>query len=96
MSKAARWYERAACRREPDLWLSPSQHSSVLTLAAHICRAHCPVLQECARDRYEHNPLHAVSVLQAGVHVTSYAPGKLTRPRDMRCGHRCERWRNHP
>lgn len=37
------WREQGTCRADPDAWFD----SKFRTAAVHICRAHCPVVEQC-------------------------------------------------
>ena len=39
------WRDLAACRRDPDMWFTPSLRAA----AVHVCRKHCPVAEDCYR-----------------------------------------------
>lgn len=40
------WKARAACGSDPDLWFDEARRQE----AAHVCKRHCPVRDECAAD----------------------------------------------
>lgn len=55
------WRARAACRHlDPETWFD----ADLRPMALHICRRHCPVLQECRLNAFDHPP---VSGVQGGV-----------------------------
>lgn len=37
------WRDRAPCQKNPELWFTDNTRSA----AVHICRSHCPVMEEC-------------------------------------------------
>ncbi|MFF0823026.1 WhiB family transcriptional regulator [Micromonospora haikouensis] len=68
--RAGRWEERAACRPgtpvDPEWWWPLSSGpASDTARALHICRSHCPVVDECRRVVEEHPPAHPT--VQGGV-----------------------------
>lgn len=59
------WRRRGLCRHEPDLWAAKRRELRVQ--AAHICRAHCPVLAQCA-DAMQSTPAdRMIGMVVAGV-----------------------------
>lgn len=55
------WIKQAICRTDPDLYSSPKAGDKAT--AAHMCKAHCPVQEQCEQDAFGAKP---VSVTQAG------------------------------
>lgn len=56
------WWARGVCRNEdPELWFTDSLRAE----AMHVCRTHCPVVEQCYRDALRNRPKAGVQGGQA-------------------------------
>ena len=79
------WRLDAICRHEPDAWFR--RGSQFWALAAHKCRRHCPVLQECGAALKQElaAKVHPIDAVVAGVRFNA-----VGRPRPTTSGVTCD------
>ena len=89
-----RWWEKAACIETPHLHTADIPHGVIgsdgpQAWAVHICRVHCPVIDDCRDDIADRTPR---GVVQAGIVWPDHGPiGRTARrqPTDPGCGSWC-------
>lgn len=90
------WRERAACKNDPRFTVD-AQHglnNELRAQARHICRAHCPVVEECLADAKENPPSGTV---QGGLLWDDWGSRPRKRqPADTGCGPWCRQHRDIP
>ena len=83
------WLEHAVCQADPDMWFTASDRIG----AVHICRSHCPVVEEChsalSRTWITHGVMGGVAFDDAGVPMKKRGSGKAVKV----CGPYCRAYR---
>jgi hypothetical protein len=85
------WTMRSLCRTDLRFSDGPfgarGDRERIARQLAHLCRAHCPVIEECAAETIGQAPARPVKAVRAGVFFPSEG-----RPRvlaDTGCGRHC-------
>lgn len=83
------WRDGAVCRADPDMWFTASLRSA----AVHICRQHCPVVNDCYEalqyTRIAFGVMGGQAFAADGVPMTSWGVGKSAEV----CGPYCRAFR---
>lgn len=92
VDKSSRWWDRAACAADPEMWFSG--RSAIEGNARHVCLRHCPVLPQCLAEADRLRPTFGV---QGGIlwvesgHILTGQPSRH-QPLTRRCGAHCDKW----
>ena len=91
------WWHDAACTADPDLFSAEIPGGNLepgpaQTYAVHICRHHCPVLDQCRAETRKPGQTPSFGVQAGLIWVVSNLKGgrpAAKQPADIGCGHHC-------